>query len=112
MKGIDSDNGSPFNSHDFASFLSSHSVIHTMSSPHYPQSNGFIKQQIQTVRNLMFKAVDADTQSFQNVLTELRSTKIRNGLPSPVEILHGRSLVTGEPMTVDHSAVKATLLKR
>ena len=40
----------------------------------------------------------------------LRSTKIRNGLPSPAEILHGRSLVTGEP--VDHATVKATLLKR
>ena len=32
----------------------------------------------------------------------LRSTKIRNGLPSPVEILHGRSLITGAPVTVDH----------
>ena len=42
----------------------------------------------------------------------LRSTKIRNGLPSPAEILHGRSLVTGEPVTVDHATVKATLLKR
>ena len=45
-KEIVSDNGSPFNSHDFSSFLSSHSVTHTMSSPHYPQSNGFIKWQI------------------------------------------------------------------
>ena len=84
---IISDNGSPFNSQDFAAFLSSHGVRYTTSSPHYPQSNGFIECQIQTI-----KAVDAGTRSFQNVLAELRSTKIGNGLPSPAEILHGRSL--------------------
>ena len=40
---IISDNGSPFNSQEFADFLSSHGVRHTTSSPHYPQSNGFIE---------------------------------------------------------------------
>ena len=63
----------------------------------YHTGNGFIKWQIQTVMTLMFKAVDAETRSFQNVLAELRSTKIGNSLPSPTEILHGRSLVTGSP---------------
>ena len=57
----------------------------------------------------MFKAVDAETWSFQNVLAELRSTKIGNGLPSPAEILHGRYLVTGEPVTMDNSAVNVAL---
>ena len=37
---------------------------------------------------------------------------IDNGLPSPAEILHGRSLVTGEPVTVDHASVKAGLVNR
>ena len=60
----------------------------------------------------MFKAVDAETLSFQNVLAELRSTKISNGLPSPAEILHGRSLIRGAPVTVDHVSVRVTLLKR
>ena len=64
-KEIISDNGSPFNSQEFAEFLSSHGVRHTTSSPHYPQSNGFIEHQIQTVKNLLYKAVDAGTQSFQ-----------------------------------------------
>ena len=109
---IISDNGSPFNSQEFAEFLSSHSVRHNTSSPHYPQSNGFIECQIQTVKNLLYKAVDAGTQSFQEVLSELRSTKIRNGLPSPAEILHGRSLITGEPVTVSHASVKAVLIDR
>ena len=111
-KEIISDNGSPFQSQEFADYLSSHGVRHTTSSPHYPQSNGFIECQIQTVKNLLYKAVDAGTWSFQNVLAELRSTKIGNGLPSPAEILHGRSFITGEPVTVDHDVVKAVLEER
>ena len=111
-KEIISDNGSPFNSQEFADYLSSHGVKHTTSSPHYPQSNGFIERHIQTVKNLLYKAMDAGTQSFQEVLSELRATKIGNDLPSPAEILHGRSLITGEPVTVDHAKVKAVLVGR
>ena len=111
-KEIISDNGSPFNSQEFAEFLSSHGVRHTTSSPHYPQSNGFIEHQIQTVKNLFYKAVDAGTRSFQEVLSELRSTKIGNGLPSSAETLHGRSLITGKPVTVDHASVKAVLIDK
>ena len=111
-RDIISDSGSLFNSQEFADFLSSHGVRHTTSSPHYPQSNGFIERQIQTLKNLLYKALDAVTQSFQNVLAELRSTKIGNSLPSPAEILHGRSLITGEPVTVDHATVKAVLIDR
>ena len=109
---IISDNGSPFNSQEFADFLSSHGVRHTTSSPHYPQSNGFIKRQIQTVKNLLYKAVDADTRSFQEVLSELRSTKIGKDLPSLAEILHGRCLVTGTPVQVDHASVRTALVNR
>ena len=56
--------------------------------------------------------MDAGTRSFQEVLSELRATKIGNDLPSPAEILHGRSLITDEPVTVDHAKVKAVLIGR
>ena len=42
----------------------------------------------------------------------MRATKIGKDLPSPAEILHGRSLSTGEPVTVDHAKVKAVLVGR
>ena len=83
QKRIISDNGSPFNSQDFADYLSSHGVKHTTSSPHYPQSNGFIERHIQTVKNLLYKAMDAGTRSFQEVLSELRATKIGKRLALP-----------------------------
>ena len=56
--------------------------------------------------------MDAGTRSFQEVLSELRATKIGNDLLSPAEILHGRSLITGKPVTVDHAKVKAVLIGR
>ena len=68
-KEIISDNSSPFNSQEFADYLSSHGVKHTTSSPHYPQSNGFIERHIKTVKNLLYKAMDAGTRSFQEVLS-------------------------------------------
>ena len=112
LKEIISDNSSPFNSQEFTDYLSLHGVKHTTSSSHYPQSNGFIERHIQTVKNLLYKAMDAGTRSFQEVLSRLRATKIRNDLPSPAEILHKRSLITGKPVTVDHAKVKAVLVGR
>ena len=43
---IVSDNGPPFQSKEFAKFLSGLGIKHTTSSPGYPHSNGFIEQHI------------------------------------------------------------------
>ena len=90
---IMSDNGPPFCSKEFNNSLSGLGIRHTTSSPNYPQSNGFIERQIQTVKRLMEKA-NAMGRSFQEALTGLRATPLSDGVPSPAEILHGRSLVT------------------
>ena len=50
---IMSDNGPPFNGKEFSDFLSGLGIRHSTSSPNYPQSNGFIERQIQTVKHLM-----------------------------------------------------------
>ena len=36
----------------------------------------------------------SNTRSFQEVLADLRTSRIGTGLPSPAEILHGRNLTT------------------
>ena len=71
--------------------------------PNYPQSNGFIERQIQTVKCLMEKAT-ATGKSFQEALTGLRAQPLGDGLPSPAEILHGRSLTTRKATPVDIKA--------
>ena len=107
---IVSDNGPPFQSKEFAKFLSSLGIKHTTSSPGYPRSNGFIERHIQTVKNMLSKS--SNTQSFQEVLADLRTTRIGTGLPSPAEILHGRNLTTRAQAEIDIKAIRSVLQER
>ena len=107
---IMSDNGPPFSSKEFNSFLSGLGIKHTTSSPNYPQSNGFIERQIQTVKRLMEKAT-ATGRSFQEALTGLRATPIAEAMPSPAEILHRRNLTTRKAISVDFNAIRQHLIQ-
>ena len=104
---IVSDNGPPFQSKEFAKFLSGLGIKHTTSSPGYPRSNGFIERHIQTVKNMLSKS--SNTRSFQEVLADLRTTRIGTGLPSPAEILHGRNLTTRVQAEIDIKAIRSVL---
>ena len=70
-----------FQSKEFAKFLSGLGIKHTTSSPGYLPSNGFIERHIQMVKNMLSKS--SNTQSLQEVLADLRVTRIGTGLPSP-----------------------------
>ena len=106
---IMSDNGPPFNGKEFSSYLTGLGIRHTTSSPNYPQSNGFIERQIQTVKRLIEKA-NSSGRSHQEALTGLRAQPLGDGLPSLSEILHGRSLVTRKASPVDLTAVHQSLI--
>ena len=107
---IVSDKGPPFQSKEFAKFLSGLGIKHTTSSPGYPHSNGFIERHIQTVKNMLSKS--SNTRSFQEVLADLRTTRIGTGLPSPAEILHGRNLTTRAQAEIDIKAIRSVLQER
>ena len=107
---IVSDNWPPFQSKEFAKFLSGLGIKHTTSSPGYPRSNGFIERHIQTVKNMLSKS--SNTRSFQEVLADLRTTRIGAGLPSPAEILHGRNLTTRAQAEIDIKAIRSVLQER
>ena len=107
---IVSDNGPPFQSKEFAKFLSGLGIKHTTSSPGYPHSNGFIERHIQTVKNMLSKS--SNTRSFQEVLADLRTTHIGTGLPSPAEKLHGRNLTTRAQAEIDIKAIRSVLQER
>ena len=104
------DNGPPFQSKEFAKFLSGLGIKHTTSSPGYPRSNCFIEHYIQKVKNMLSKS--SNTQSFQEVLADLRTTRIGTGLPSPAEILHGRNLTTKVQAEIDINAIHSLLQER
>ena len=107
---IVSDNGPPFSSKEFARFLSGLGIKHTTSSPGYPHSNGFIERHIQMVKNMLSKS--SNTWSFQEVLTDLRMTRIGTGLPLPAEILHGRNLTKKVQAEIDINAIRSLLQER
>ena len=107
---IVSDNGPPFQSKEFAKFLSGLGIKHTTSSPGYPRSNGFIERHIQMVKNMLSKS--SNTRPFQEVLADLRTTRIGTGLPSPAEILHGRNLTTRAQAEIDIKAIHSVLQER
>ena len=107
---IVSDNGAPFHSKEFAKFLSGLGIKYSTSSPKYLRSNGFIEHHIQTVKNMLSKS--SNTQSFQEVLADLRMTHIGTGLPSPAEILHGRNLTIKVQAEIDINAIRYLLQER
>ena len=69
-------------SHDF-------DFVHTTSSPHFHQSNGFIESMVNKVKNT-YKKMDGSPNAQAKALLQLRDTPITADLPSPAEILHGR----------------------
>ena len=54
----------------------------------------------------------SNTRSFQEVLADLRTTRIGTGLPSPAEILHGRNLMTRAQAEIDIKAIRSVLQER
>ena len=54
----------------------------------------------------------SNTRSFQEVLADLRTTRIGAGLPSPAEILHGRNLTTRAQAEIDIKAIRSVLQER
>ena len=94
-----SDGGPCFNSQEFAKFASDWNFRHVMSSPHYPQSNGFIERTIQTVKIIMKKAAKTHVDPEMALLCA-RATPVDGRIGSPGEILYGRTLRSNLPMKI------------
>ena len=94
---IRSDNGPQYTSREFRDFTRQNGIQHVTSSPGFPRSNGQVERSVQTVKKLMIKA-NEEGQSFWNSLLMLRNTPIEGGLPSPAQLLQGRSLFDGIPV--------------
>ena len=84
-----SDNGPPFSGDDFKNFAREFNFVHTTSSPHFHQSNGFIEAMVKKM-NHAYKKTDGSPTAQAWALLQLRDTPIVADLPSPAEILHGR----------------------
>jgi len=86
-----SDNGRQYDSATFRNFAKTWGFDHITSSPHYPQSNGFIERTIQTVKYTLTKA-KASSLDPDLALLSLRTTPIDHMIPSPAELLNNRKM--------------------
>ena len=99
---IVSDNGPQYDSELFRQFAEKWSFDHITSSPTYPQSNGFIERNIQTVKRTMEKATMSNVD-IEKALQNLRATPVDHSLPSPSELLNNRMIRGSLPIRVQNN---------
>lgn len=92
---VRSDNGTQFHpvkTSEFQKFAREYGFIHTTTSPHFPQSNGFAENAVKIVKRLLSKNADP----FKTLLI-YRSTSLANAY-SLAELLMGRRIRTTLPV--------------
>ena len=82
-----SDNGPQYVSPQFTDFCISWGITHKTSSLHYPQSNGFAKACIKSVKLALQQAKYSGANP-QLILLALQTTPINTKLPSAAELLY------------------------
>ena len=94
---IISDNGPHYDCKSYREFSKEWDFRHITSSPRYPQSNGFIERQVQTVKHTLDKAKKSGQDPHMSLLC-LRSTPVDSQLPSPAELLYQRKIQSNLPI--------------
>ena len=86
-------------------------VLASDTPPHHQTTHGVMAslRDRSRLKRLMEKATSSG-RSHQEALTSLRAQPLGDGLPSPAEILHGRSLVTRKASPVDLNSVRQSLI--
>ena len=88
----------PFNSKAFKRFAKEWDFSVVTSNPKYPQSNGLVERNVQTIKNLLRKAKEG-MKDEQLALLEFRNTPISGLQESPAQLLMSRRLWSALPMT-------------
>ena len=92
-----SDNGPQYASKDFSLFAEQWEFKHTTVSPRYPQANGLVEKEVQTVKNILTKAKQDRRDPYLGLL-EYRNTPI-DDVGSPAQLLMSRRLRSIIPTT-------------
>ncbi|XP_041453631.1 uncharacterized protein K02A2.6-like [Lytechinus variegatus] len=98
-----SHNGPHFASSAFKEFASNWNFTHVTSSPHFPQSNGFVERAIQTIKHTLAKATSCK-QKINMALLCLRTTPIDSELSSPAELLCDRKFKSNLPLVIHNTS--------
>ena len=90
-----SDNGPQFASREFAAFMKSNGIKHTLSAPFHPQSNGEAENFVKTVKAGLksFKSGSVET-NLARFLMSYRVTPHTTTKRTPSELLMGRNILS------------------
>ncbi|XP_049876804.1 uncharacterized protein K02A2.6-like isoform X1 [Pectinophora gossypiella] len=94
---IVSDNGPPFTSKEFTSFLTRQGIEHLFSAPYHPASNGAAENAVRTVKKVIRKAIRLNENinlSIDTFLLHYRNTPHCTTGESPASLMLGRQLRT------------------
>lgn len=103
------DGGPQYNSAEFGRFAQQYQFQHIMSSPEYPQSNGFAESQVKILKHMIQKCKRDNSDLYQAVL-EWRNTPI-SGLGSPAQMTLGRRTRSLVPTTTNQLRPKPVTVK-
>ena len=79
----------------FDAWCKEHHIIHELSSPYHPQSNGHAEQAVKSAKHLL-KKLDANMRQFREHLYAWRNTPRADGM-APADLFFGRRQRTGLP---------------
>ena len=90
------DGGPEFTSYQFSDFLRKWGIIHTTSSPHYPQSNGRAESGVKAAKNLLRRCWDLrkcrlDEAAWTRGILQHWNTPGSHGA-SPAQLVYGRPI--------------------
>ena len=91
-----SDNGPPYNSHEFKEFSTKYNFDHITSSPGYMPSNGKAESALKIAKKLMIKAKESETDPYLALL-DYCNTPTEGMSSSPTQRLLGRRTKTTLP---------------
>jgi len=92
------DNGPPFNGHEFKEFAKKYEFLHVTSSPYYPRSNGKAENAVKTAKRLLKKAAESNSDPYLALL-DWRNTPTEGLQSSPAQRLLGRRTRTLLPLS-------------
>lgn len=92
---LQSDNGPPFSSAEFKSFIYDWGIQHTTSSPYLSRSNGLAESGVKIAKKILTKCDETGTDPYLALL-QYRTTP-RGKIASPAQLLMSRSLRTQLP---------------
>ena len=91
------DNGSPFNSHDFSVFASQLGFKHRKITPYWPKSNGVVERFVKTLKKNVETSGQNWRREMNSFLRNYRATPHCTTELSPAEALYNRQIKTKLP---------------